>query len=781
MVDFKKILPRKDSEEYFWSILIEPGWVQAGIWKVEGKEAKVFFISPATPWNLDEDLITSSDTVLSAVIQNFPEDVKEPSKTVFGVCSSWVEDGQIKSDYLEKIKTLCSELSLSPIGFVVLPEAIAHYRKSIDSVPLSAVTLGIYKDELEVSIFQNGKLLGVSQVARSVSLEDDVFEGLSRFSSLQNIPSLFLIYNGKEKELEDASQSLLKVNWEDFDKIKILHTPKIEVVSVKSKIYAVCLAGASEMAGATTLKIEESFWEDKVEGKVGVASFINKLDTSQVDSEKEEVDEFGKIDETTFSEAKRKVSQEKGQEEVDDSSPEDLGFVVDRNDDQEQTSKNIPTEDEIEGEEVLDENYNNVLPVGEGLVDKTLPDRKIGKMLSQLKDKLGFKKFQINFFRRLPFTLGRKVFTFGILFMFLLFALLFSVWWFLPKAKVTIYLSPMKLSETTQVSIDSSGRILENLEDKLPGEILRVSIAGEKTKDTTGVKLVGEKAKGEIVLYRVGSEVELKSGTQIEGPDNLKFTLDTNVAIASGSASSPSTARAKVTAKDIGAQYNLAGGTSFTVGDYLISEIEAKNEASFSGGTSYEVSAVSQEDIKNLEEELLEELSEGVKKKILGDVPDDKYFIESSSKIGIKEKNFSAKEGDEAETLKLSMEVEAKALVIKKEVLDDYALSFLREKVPQGYVLRKEQISYDFDFDKEEKGIYMFKLGILANLLPQLDGRIIAEKLRGKYRSVAEDYLSKDVAGFVKADIRIIPNFPDKIETLPHLVKNIEVEFAAEK
>ncbi len=57
----------------------------------------------------------------------------------------------------------------------------------------------------------------------------------------------------------------------------------------------------------------------------------------------------------------------------------------------------------------------------------------------------------------------------------------------------------------------------------------------------------------------------------------------------------------------------------------------------------------------------------------------------------------------------------------------------------------------------------------------------IAKKLKGRYTNIAEEYLNKEVVGFVRAEIKIKPNLPDKLKTLPHVVGNIEIEFAAEK
>src|SRR3989337_1685274 len=200
-MSIKDILSSKNDEarEYFWAIAIEPGWVQAGVWRVHEDATQIMSFSSPMAWGEPSELVSAVDSVLSSSLQNFPEDEKEPTNAVFGVVASWVSEGEISEKHIDKIKEICTKLSLTPVGFVVLPEAISHFIKSEEGSPLNACILGLSKEEL----------------------------------------------------LEEVKQSLLKANWDDVSKVKFLHTPKIETFSPKKKINAVSLAGASELADVT--------------------------------------------------------------------------------------------------------------------------------------------------------------------------------------------------------------------------------------------------------------------------------------------------------------------------------------------------------------------------------------------------------------------------------------------------------------------------------------------------------------------------------------------------
>lgn len=284
----------RQNKEYFWSLVIEPGQIQAGIWNIEEGKANIVSVSPGTPWETSEDLLGASDTALSASIQNLTDESIEPTKTVFGVPYSWVSEGQIKKEHLYEIKKICSSLSLTPVGFVVLPEAIANLFKSEEGSPLNAIVLGLGKEVVEVALFRLGILAGTTTVSRSVSLADDAVEGLMRFSQVEPLPSRLLLYDGKEGELEDARQAILSVRWEGKEKIKFLHTPKVEIIHAEQKVVAVALAGASEIANVSQINLakDEEIRGEKDEGDLDLGFIVGEDILSrpkELEEKKEEI------------------------------------------------------------------------------------------------------------------------------------------------------------------------------------------------------------------------------------------------------------------------------------------------------------------------------------------------------------------------------------------------------------------------------------------------------------------------------------------------------------
>lgn len=696
-MDIKSLISKtKEEKKYFWALLLEPSWVASAVWLIEDDKVEVIATSLSTRWENEDNLIEAVDASLSSCIQNLSIEFDEPAKTVFGVPSMWVEEGNIKEVYLESLKKICKELSLEPSGFVVLPEAIANFIKTKEQSPLSGITVGISNEDLDISIFNLGKLVGTTIVARSVSVQDDFLEGLSRLSTgAENFPPRILLYNQKEAELEEIKTTLDSFDWGKIGDSGFLHTPKIEIIEPDNKILAVCLAGGSEMGE------------------------INSIVSSQeiTNSENISSEEESLIDKP---EELENISQPK------DITPEDLGFVVNNN------------------------NTEVALKQKSRLKSFKLPKFKISKTITNLS------------FNKKPFIIGSIT-------LVAFFVVGFILWWFLPKASVTIFVSPNKLDRKITL-VEGKDLIVKSIEE---------NVSGDKTKSTTGTKTVGEKAKGEMKIQNgTAFTINLVSGTSILSSSNLEF-ITTKQASVSGalSPSSPGTVTIEVEAANIGSEYNLAKDEVFKVANYPKAEVDAISLNNFTGGTSRQISAVSEEDRNTLLEDLTEELVDRAKNKLKEGISDDSLLIESSIKTKIKNETFSNKLGDEASTLKLFLDLNITINTVSKKDLNEISKKELEGKIPSGFVLNEDQITYDFSAASEEKVI---DVTIIVNLLPNINPDDIVKKIIGKYPNLAEEYLGS-VPGFVRAEFRIKPLLPGRLGTLPHLFKNIKVEISAER
>lgn len=703
MLDF--LTKSKEKNESFWALLIEPEWITSAIWQVTNGKVEITNASPSTRYDaksVDEGLgLTDAvDASLSSCTQNLPEEADDPTKTVFGVPNSWIAEGNIKDEYLGILKKLCEDLSLVPSGFVVLSEAISHFVKQEEESPLSGIVAGISSENIDLSIFNLGKLVGTTTILRSVSVEDDMVEGLSRLGvGLESFPSRIILFNQNEQELEEIKNSLNGANWEVVSSSKFIHTPRIEVFDPSKKIMAVALAGGSELG--------------EVDGVV-VANAEEK-DTETENLPIEEVNNF---------------------EEPDAVTAADLGFVINNETQPEKPSNAAPL-------------VENELPVHHTKSFK-LPEFK-------------FKKPNFNYkFGNKPLIMGGSLLT-------TFFVVAILLWWFLPTASITVYVSPQKIEEVTTIDIGSD----------LNSKDVEVNVNGEKTKSTTGTKTVGERSKGQIKIQNgTAFPISLPSGTVLLSSGDLKFVTTKSASVSGAlTPSTPGTATIDIEAGNIGSEYNLSKSEVFKVSNFPKAEVDGTAVDNLTGGSSRQISAVSEDDRKSLLKSLTEELANNAKGQLSEKINEDEMLVESSVVTEIDEEDFSNKLNDEASNLKLNLSLIVKAKVVSKSALSSVSKKSLESKVPEGFVLKDDQIIYDFTETDEADS---FNLKISANLLPNVNPFDIAKKIAGKFPKIAEDYLVS-VPGYARAEIRVTPLLPGKLGTLPHISKNINVTISADR
>lgn len=189
----------------------------------------------------------------------------------------------------------------------------------------------------------------------------------------------------------------------------------------------------------------------------------------------------------------------------------------------------------------------------------------------------------------------------------------------LPSATINIDIAMNPYQQQINFLIDPNISATDFESNILAGTTATVDVSGSKTIPTTGSKLVGDRAKGKVIIYnRTSAPKNFKAGTVIKA-NKLQFTLDTNVTVASASSKEnadfsltiePSKVESMATAADIGSQYNLAKDTQFSVENYASDTFFAVAESTFSGGSSQTVAAVSVDDLANLKSALIKELQD---------------------------------------------------------------------------------------------------------------------------------------------------------------------------
>lgn len=726
----------KEEPEYFLALEITNSRVKSAVWVVVNNQTEVITTGTVVYWQGKdvEELVRATDDSLASLAQKLSDITdKEPSKVVLGLPATWVgEDNKIVGKRILYLKELTKRLELSLIGFVVTTEALIQSFKGQEGVPLSAILVEMAEEEIEVTLVHLGKVLGRQKVARSIDLGADLEEGLTRFLPQAIFPSRMILFDG-HASLEEARQQLLDHPWQaKGSKLPFLHLPKVEILLEEETVKAVALSGGAEAAKAIGFAI---------------ATSAEPGGPEESEEDEEDLTEEAGVEEVTG-------------EQIGDRS-DDLGFV--RMGDVRQLKPEV--------EEVL-------------IADRM--KREQGGVMAGTENE---KETPLGPVKRLGQSLGPSIvrlmgwvnkLRFGKLALIAVVPLVLVVvaglgWWFLARAKVTVEVQSKTLEKKVVLVLDPSTTSVDLARNVIPVQAFSGQASGQKSIGATGQKTVGIKARGTVVIYNTSGTAEvLGAGTLLTSGSGLKFSLDEAVTAASASGTADNNltsgqATVVVSAADVGSEYNLAGGTVFSVPGFTQVQMVAKNTDAFTGGDKREVQAVDKNDLAMLSGQLTDELTPKAKDGLMTKIPADFLIIDGSLSFKSQDGAFDKVAGDEATTVTLTESVVADALAMPKSGKQALVSSLAKDAFPQGYEV--DQTNSSIDFGKLKVGAGQgggAKVEATVKLLaiPFINRGKLASDIAGKDMVKADAILAK-VPGFIREEIRISPSFFSYLPLLP--------------
>lgn len=711
-----KFLPKKEIKEYFLTLGIEENKIQAAVAQIDQK--KIFIIGVGeSDFSTGENETEAVDIAISTAEKNLPNDVLV-EKVIFALPQYYLENDTVKPDYLIRLKKIAKELSLKPHGFIEYSQALSFYLEKEEGSPPTLLLVAISRNHLIFSLIRVGEIQQTIIVTRSSQITSDFEEAIAKLNA-EILPSRIILYDESEK-LEQIREELLCLPWHKYT--SFLHTPKIEIFPSNRIITAVIEAGAS--------------------------SLLKKLDLVE--------------NTETISSSQTTETRE--------------------------TEKNLDKKENI----LTDETFGFVNPE-----EITKQETQSGKNLNKLPRPLqqditskpvissSFPRKLISFIRLPKFSVFSLPSLPNIQIIFLLISILalstasfFALVWFYPKTTISVIVYPIISTQQTEVTLTTDSTKVEPSKNIILAKSLSEEVSGEKKIQTTGKTKIGEKAKGELTLYNktLASKTFPKGTTMQNG--SLKFNLDQEVTVASASDTGEGLAFGRntvgITASAIGPESNLPSGASFIFKDFPESSYSAKNNQALSGGTSRDVSSVSEEDREKLENDLTNDLLGKAKQQIVSKISPGEKLLDSSIEKKVINKKFSSPQGTEAKDLSLSLSLKINVFSFNEAELSDLVKNRLNAP-PNGFSLDNQKIGVKIEEVKTDKsGNYQVKASITAYFLPNIDTEKIKRTIIGKTYPQAVSYLAstENIAG-----VKITPEnelFFLK-ERIPFLGQNINI------
>lgn len=704
------------------------------------------------------------------------------NKVVFAINHSWIKEGDITDEYKPLLRNITTELSLEALGFIDETESIAQYLQNQEN-SFSGLVIVVGVTVLSFAHVADGQQNRIEAVGRSDNFRSDAIEGLTRFSNealktSQYLPANIILasFDAPESDLQEYKQQLLSAEF--GESIRFLQTPVVRTLSDQQ--YTLMISGAAGKAAAVASGIKDAIALTPVlEGVPGQtldnpADFgFESIDPRNLESEQDadsdpvltyDVPETAEpqtaAPDAVVMAATATASAAPGAEATMATS-----FGVPISTDLPELTKKSHSKNDDEGDLDLFEDHDSDMPVSFG-----------AKLVQAWKKPYQGKHGKL-FFAMTGLLLGLVFVALGLV----------SYTYSTATAVVTINFDKKPISKEAEIIIDPDAEQSDPETQTLAASTIEKTVSDKGSIPTTGVKIVGDKAKGSVIIFnKTTATKKFASGTVLKIGD-LAFSLDEEIQVASASVQEKSggaetkygQAAAKITASDIGADYNKEKEVKMTVANFATDTYEAVvGDDGLVGGASREVRIVADEDAKALLAELRTSLLAKANQELVKDTNSGQYIVPSQN-ITSQQPKYSFKVGDESDQLGLELEITVKALTYTVDDLKPLVQAILGSEVPEGFALYEEDPQILTDNTPESTDSASVKKTLSASVssfaIPKMDSESIKNEIGGQSVDAAINSLkNKDsVAG---VEVKFTPDWIKVIRKNIPKAEKIEVK-----
>lgn len=700
--------------------------VQAALWKVEGEKIETLAQSSIKIFETDEDGLIQADQAL----QELGAGSEEVGEIIFGFDPQWVDEAGLLTDKKPFVKNLTEDLGLKPVGFVVITDALVQQIMAKNALA-SEVLVYIQDSMVYIFLLKQGKLVDQLAVGRSEDIIQDVVEGLARFATQLKgkdayLPAKLVLASAvlSAPELDDAQQQITSYDWSENH--PFVQAPVVESMAALDVLYAVVEQGGAAVAQSKGLKMKQA-GQDALSGEEGTAA---------------EDFGFASVDETTqgdnFQAPVRQVTT--------------FGVPV--------SSDNLP---EVPDHPVAESRNSNFRP------------KKTFAMPSFLK-KLA------HWYHHHP---HKKMILGGAIGGVLALLLLLMAWVARSyQVALSVQLAEKVITKDVEILIDPAAANSNVAQQILKAPLETMKVEGQETAETTGVKLVGDKAKGTVTIFNKTTSVKnFAAGTKLAA-GSLAFTLDSDASVSAAAVqeNNPGSSTTnygqldvKVTASAIGADSNLGKDSALTIASFSTDTYAATAKEAFSGGSSREVRVVAVEDRTGVLSTLRKKLIAEAGQKLTEQSGNGTYYIPTAVAKVISEEYDSAA-GEEADSVTVNLSLDVSGVVYRSEDLRPLLIEALKDDIPTGYQLIDEEPQFLSDTQQEATNSTKVTLtaNVIAKARPPFDsGRTIESILNLPLRELNGTLTSREEIeqanytlrpGLAKLFIRRVPKTADRVK-----------------
>jgi hypothetical protein len=733
----------------FFAIILSEQYASSALWGAVDGQVQILERSEDHAWQEEETCINAVDQSL----QELGKESEHISQTLFALPSEWVDADGIVTSKKQLFQKMTKDLSLEPIGFVVTTEAMAQYlTQSSPQLHIFILEVGIAS--MTLALVKGGQITQTVKVGRSGESVSDLREALAHLKE-QSFPAKIEVYSPSlsQEELNEVQQQLIGFEWKEA--YPFLHPPVIEVFETLPFVDVVIKTGGMALAvGKGLVSADNS-------GGAVAATPVVAEEIPQTEEILPENNEASNLETVSAAEMGFATSSLEGR-------------VVPAVLDSEQPELAIePSAQPLAAS----------MPVKETAVEAGMPVQ-VSKYTSEhvIPHRSSRKPFHLGTFLKEHLLYILAGVGAGIL---ILGLITFIAAQSMLRAKVSLTFHNQNVVKDITLTLDPQVPTSDPDRLLLKANVITQNQEGEKTADTTGTKIIGDKATGTVTVYNyTSSQKTFAAGTKLNG-DKVSFTFDKEVTVASASSTldssnnmvtKPGTQEAAASATAMGEESNIAANTNLTIESFSKETYLAVTKAAFTGGSSREIQAVSVKDRDQLLAALKKELLDKAIQESKTSSSNGQYQI-PTNRVKVVSATYNAEVGKETNTLTLKLVLQVELLEYRAEDLQPLARELLSKEVQSGYKLVETppQILSVPASTSTTSAKVALQTNLSSIAEPDVDVDDFRSQIAGKSEQEALQVLRANPAVAV-AQIEFIPKLLGMIfHTLPSQPANIEI------
>lgn len=357
---------------------------------------------------------------------------------------------------------------------------------------------------------------------------------------------------------------------------------------------------------------------------------------------------------------------------------------------------------------------------------------------------------------------------------------------FYPKATLTLTVKGEDFKSNTDITIKPDQKKVDLAGSTIPATQAEVVKEKSQKVTATGTKNIGQKASGTINFYNSYSTTpqSLPSGTKLS-KDDKSFLTTSDITIPGATTglnngvfvTTPGQTTGPIEATSAGEDYNVSPG-KYTITDFDAnkqSKIYGQSDKALTGGSSEQITVVSQSDIDKAKDSMVQAL-DGSGKDDLTKQFKGLILLDKAIKYDVVSVKPDAAVGDKTDSFNLDVKVKVSGLAFDNSDFRSVFLYQINQKIPDGKELilkDDDQISTDIKSLADDGNSAVVTGNISTKIGPEIKRDELSSIVTGKTEAQAVAK-AKAINGVESAHVNLNPNL--LFGHLPLSAKQIEIK-----